>query len=88
MTAEPPSFAGAVKTAESWASLPATVSPTIAGAPGTVAGVTVTGLDAAPTPTAFTARMLTATAVPLARPVMVIGLVGVEAVDQEPPLAV
>jgi hypothetical protein len=53
--------------------LPA-AAPTIAGAPGTVAGVTLfEGADASPVPTAFVAVTVKVYAVPLASPVTVMG---------------
>ena len=69
MIVDPPSDAGAVNAADSWRFDPATVLPTIAGAPGTVAGVAVCGDDAAPVPTALIARTLTWYVVPFVSPV-------------------
>ena len=57
--AAPPLLAGAMKAAGSCEFDPAMVSPTIVGAPGTVAGVAASGVDAAPAPIALTARTLT-----------------------------
>src|SRR5690606_35973570 len=71
---EPPSESGALKAAGRVASLPAIVSPRIEGAPGVVAGVTAIGAEAAPAPTAFTARRLTSYPVPLTSPVRTTGL--------------
>jgi hypothetical protein len=65
--AEPPLDAGAVNDTVACA-LPA-VAVTPVGAPGTDAGVTLTGGDdAGPPPTAFAAETVQATVVPLARP--------------------
>ena len=67
----PPFEPGAVKVTVAWA-FPAVAVP-IVGAPGTVAGVTLAVLDAAPEPTALRAVTLQLTAAPLVRPVTVMG---------------
>ena len=72
MIALPPLLAGAVKVTDACA-LPAVAVP-IVGAPGTLAGVTLfDAADAAPVPTAFVAVTVNVYAVPLVRPVTVIG---------------
>ena len=72
MIAEPPVLAGAVNATETDA-FPAVAVP-IVGAPGTVAGVTLfEAAEAALFPLAFVAITVHVTAVPLVRPVTVIG---------------
>ena len=77
-----------MKAADRVASLPATVLPTIDGAPGTVAGVTATTADAAPVPTELMARILTAYAVPFVSPLMSTGLDEPGTAIQAPPAVV
>ena len=70
--AEPPFDAGAVKATLACA-LPPVAVPMV-GAPGTVDGVTLfDAADAAPWPFALVARTVNVYAVPLVRPVTVIG---------------
>ena len=69
---EPPLEAGGVNATVACA-LPAVAVP-IVGAPGTVAGVTLfDGAEASPVPTAFVAVTVNVYAVPLVRPVTVMG---------------
>src|SRR6188768_365962 len=69
---EPPFDAGGVKRNVT-CPLPGTVAP-IVGAPGTVAGVTLfDGADASPVPIEFVAVTVKVYALPLVRPVTVIG---------------
>ena len=69
---EPPFEAGGVNATPAWV-LPAS-APVIVGAPGTLAGITLfEGADASPVPTALVAVTVKVYAVPLARPVTVIG---------------
>lgn len=68
----PPLLLGAVKAMETCA-FPAVAAPMV-GAPGTVAGVTLLDAeDAEPVPTALMALTAQVTAVPLVKPVTVIG---------------
>ena len=72
MIAEPPLLLGAEKVIVA-SPLPRTAL-TLVGAPGTVAGVTLFEADEAdPVPTAFVAVTVNVYAVPLVRPVTVIG---------------
>ena len=74
MIALPPLEAGAVKDTVAWA-LPAVAVP-IVGAPGVVAGVTMLeAAEAGLVPKALVAFTVNVYAVPLVRPVTVIGLV-------------
>ena len=82
----PPLLAGAVKLTVTWP-LPAIAVPTV-GAPGMVAGVTLLdAVDAAPVPFALVALTVKVNALPLARPVTVIGDTAAVAVNP-PGLAV
>ena len=72
MIAEPPASTGAVNATDNVSS-PGVID-VIAGAPGTVRGVTLTAFDAVPALTPFRARNLTEYSVPFLSPVIVIGL--------------
>ena len=68
MIVAPPFEAGPVKATLACV-LPAVARPMV-GAPGTVAGVTLTGAEAAPVPIALVAVTVHATVAPLVRPAM------------------